>query len=77
MSPPSSGSKNKRSKKPACKQAASSANFLLGLFFDPDVEGDMFFLNVVDFQLFTQRYFAEDRTLQSLVGSTYLSENFK
>jgi hypothetical protein len=41
----SSGSKNKPSKKQARKQVAATyfhTGFLLGLFFDPEDEGDMF-----------------------------------
>jgi hypothetical protein len=41
---PSSGSKNKPSKKPACYLL--HAGFLLGLFFDPEDGRDMFLQNV-------------------------------
>jgi hypothetical protein len=51
MSLPSSGSKNKPSKKLAWRQVALfttcfHAGFLLGLFFDPVDGGDMFLQNV-------------------------------
>jgi hypothetical protein len=46
MSPPSSGSKNKPSKKPTLKQMASRAGFSLGLFFNPENGGEMFLRNV-------------------------------
>jgi hypothetical protein len=44
MSPPSSGSKNKPSMKPAQLDTCFQAGFFLGLFFDPENGGDMFFL---------------------------------
>jgi hypothetical protein len=44
MPPPSSESKNKPCKKQAC-HLLSRFSFL-GLFFDPEVRGHMFFLNV-------------------------------
>jgi hypothetical protein len=49
MSPPSSGLKNKASKKSVGKQVASRAfhaGFLLGLFFDPEDGDGMFLQNV-------------------------------
>jgi hypothetical protein len=71
MSPPSSGSTNKPSKKPVWSrwQAARSssacdllhAGFLLGLFFDPEGGGDMFLRTSDDFQLSIRRYIPEQR----------------
>jgi hypothetical protein len=46
MSPPSSGSKNKPSKKTASKQVAIRASFYTGLLlFDPEDGSDMFLRN--------------------------------
>jgi hypothetical protein len=46
MLPPSSGSKNKLSKKPALFATCSHAAYLLGLFLNPEDGGDMFLQNV-------------------------------
>jgi hypothetical protein len=46
MQPPSSGQKNEPGKVPSVKREASRAGFSLGLFFDPEYEGDIFFRNV-------------------------------
>jgi hypothetical protein len=43
MTPPSSGSKNKARKKSACHLL--HADFLLGLFLDPEDGGNMFLFN--------------------------------
>jgi hypothetical protein len=40
------------------------AGFFLDIFFDPEDGGDMSSETLVDFQLNTWRYIAEDRTLQ-------------
>jgi hypothetical protein len=42
------------------------AGFLLGLFFDSEVGGEIFLRIVVNFQLTTQIYIAESRTLQRI-----------
>jgi hypothetical protein len=42
MSPPSSGSKNK----PSNQSYLLNDGFTLGLFLDPEDEGDMFFRNI-------------------------------
>jgi hypothetical protein len=42
------------------------ADFLLGLFFYPEDEGDMFLRNVVDFQGITCRYIPKDRPLLNI-----------
>jgi hypothetical protein len=39
-------------------------DFLLGLFFDPEDVGDVFFQNVFEFQRTTWLYTPEDGTLQ-------------
>jgi hypothetical protein len=44
ISLPSSGPKNKPSKKPAC--LLLHVDFLLGVFFDPEVADDIFLRNV-------------------------------
>jgi hypothetical protein len=46
MSPPSSESKNKPSKKEPLLATRSRADFFLGLFFHPEDGGDMFLRNV-------------------------------
>jgi hypothetical protein len=46
ISPPSTGSKNKRRKEPARKQVAFYSGFLLGLFFDPEGVDGMLLRNV-------------------------------
>jgi hypothetical protein len=49
MSPPSSGSKTKRSKnqiEAGSNQNLLHADFILGLFFDPEDGGDMFLRDV-------------------------------
>jgi hypothetical protein len=60
MLPPFSGSRNKPSKKPA---------FLLGLFFNPEYGGDIFFLNVDTFSAdYTSLYpRSEDSSLYEMV----------
>jgi hypothetical protein len=45
-SPPSSDSKDKPNKKPALLTICFHADFFLGLFFDPEVGGDIFFWNI-------------------------------
>jgi hypothetical protein len=52
-----------------CKQdilvACFHADFLLGLFLEPENGGDMFLRNVVDIQRTTRRYIPEDSTLHN------------
>jgi hypothetical protein len=57
MSPKSSGSKNKKSKKPAWSREPW---FLAWLFFDPEDGGDMFLWNVGWLSTTTWRYIPED-----------------
>jgi hypothetical protein len=46
--------------------------FLLGLFFDPEVGGDIFLRDVGNFQRTTRRFILEDRTLH-----THICKNLK
>jgi hypothetical protein len=46
MSSSSSGSNHKPRKETSLKQVASKDGFLLFLFFDPEIEGDLFLRNV-------------------------------
>jgi hypothetical protein len=64
MSPPSSGSKNKPSKKNSFF-TRFHAGFLRGLFFGLEDGGDVFFKTLVDFQRTTLRYIPEDRALHN------------
>jgi hypothetical protein len=61
MSPISSWSKNKPSKKQA--KHKQKGGLLLVLFLYPEYGGDMFLRNVIDFQRTTKCYIPEDRTL--------------
>jgi hypothetical protein len=40
---------------------STSAGFLIGLLFDPEERGDVFFRKKSDFQQTTRRYIPEDR----------------
>jgi hypothetical protein len=64
MSPPSSGSKNKPSKKPAPPATCFHAGSLLALFFGPEDGSDMFIRNVGRLSRTTWHYIPEARRLQ-------------
>jgi hypothetical protein len=56
---------NKPSKQPALIATLFMLVSSLGLFFDPEDEGDMFLRKSVDFKLTIRRYILEDRTLHN------------
>jgi hypothetical protein len=86
--PPSTGSKNKPSKKPVSKQMARRDTcfhdrFLLGLFFDPEDEGHMFLRNVgwlsTDYtMLYSRRFLFMNVTLckNVLLGNWVVRETY-
>jgi hypothetical protein len=65
MSPTSSRSKNKPRKKPIFATFFQSG-FLLGLFFDPEDEGDMFLRNIGSLNRTSRRYIPGDTTLDDI-----------
>jgi hypothetical protein len=73
-SPPSSGSKNKQeTSRPCC---LLRAGFLLGLFLDPEDEGDMFLRNVVYFQRTTWCYIPKKTILHFRLMSVFAKSRF-